>query len=239
LNRGAHWIMVKTPIYMDNNATTRTDPRVVNAMLPYFTEKFGNAASRNHSFGWEAEEAVDNAREQVGTPHRCGAPRRSCLRAAPPRATTSPSRAWASMYRKKGDHIITAVTEHKAVLDPCKRSRTGRVQGDLPAGGQGRPSFGRAGSRRPDRQDDTRQHHGGQQRDRHCAADRRDRQAVQAAWHTLPHGRRTGGRQGAGGRRGDGHRPAQPVGPQDLRTQGHRRAVRPTQGSACPPRPAD
>jgi len=132
--------MVKTPIYMDNNATTRTDPRVVEAMLPYFTEKFGNAASRNHAFGWEAEEAVDNAREQVGSLIGAGA-KEIVFTSGATESNNLAIKGVASMYRKKGDHIITAVTEHKAVLDPCKRpERDGFKVTFLPVDKDGRVS---------------------------------------------------------------------------------------------------
>jgi cysteine desulfurase len=143
--------MVKTPIYMDNNATTRTDPRVVEAMLPYFSEKYGNAASRNHAFGWEAEEAVENGREQVGKLIGAGA-KEIVFTSGATESNNLAIKGVASMYRKKGDHVITVVTEHKAVLDPCKRlERDGYKVTFLPVDRDGRVSAEQVGAAMTDK----------------------------------------------------------------------------------------
>ena len=114
-------------IYMDNHATTPMDPRVLDAMMPYFTDKFGNAASRNHAYGWAAEEAVDKSREQVAG--LIGAKSKEIIFTSG--ATESDNLAIKGVvdfYKDKGNHVITAVTEHKAVLDTCKAlERTGRA----------------------------------------------------------------------------------------------------------------
>jgi cysteine desulfurase len=111
---------VKVPLFMDNHSTTPVDPRVLETMLPYFTEHFGNAASRNHSFGWTAEAAVDHARDQISALIG-GEGKEIVLTSGATEANNLAIKGAASFYKKQGNHIITVETEHKAVIDTCKR----------------------------------------------------------------------------------------------------------------------
>ncbi|MGI4823316.1 MAG: IscS subfamily cysteine desulfurase [Janthinobacterium lividum] len=129
--------MLKLPIYLDNNATTPLDPRVLEAMMPYLTEVFGNAASRNHPFGWAAEEGVDYAREQISKLINCD-PKEIIFTSGATEGDNLGIKGIFEMYSQRGNHIITATTEHKAVLDTCKHiEKLGGKVTYLPVNDQG------------------------------------------------------------------------------------------------------
>ena len=129
--------MLKLPIYLDNNSTTPLDPRVLEAMMPYLTDVFGNAASRNHPFGWAAEEGVDYAREQIAKLINCDA-KEIIFTSGATESDNLGIKGVFEMYSQKGNHVITATTEHKAILDTCKHleKQGGRVT-YLPVDDQG------------------------------------------------------------------------------------------------------
>src|SRR6478752_10697543 len=112
---------IQLPIFMDYHSTTPVDPRVLEEMIPYFTQKFGNAASRSHAFGWAAEEAVDYARERIAKLVGASSEKEIVFTSGATESNNVAIKGVAEFYKDKGDHIITTVIEHKAVLDTCKR----------------------------------------------------------------------------------------------------------------------
>ena len=129
---------LKFPIYMDNHATTRLDPRVLEAMLPYFTQDFGNAASRTHAFGWAAEAAVDDARDTIARSINAESGKEIVFTSGATESDNLAIKGVAEYYGQKGKHIVTTSIEHKAVLDSCKRlEKQGYEVTYVPAGPDG------------------------------------------------------------------------------------------------------
>ena len=131
---------MKKKIYLDNNATTPTDPAVVEAMTPYFLDKFGNASSRNHYFGWEAQDAVENSRRLISNELNCRS-REVVFTSGATEGITLAIKGFCERNKDKGSHIITQVTEHKAVLDTCSEmEKNGWTVTFLPVENDGRVS---------------------------------------------------------------------------------------------------
>ncbi len=126
---------LKLPIFMDSQSTTPVDPRVVEAMLPYFTERFGHPASRNHPFGWDAEAAMDRAREQIARLIGARDPKEIVFTSGGTESINLALKGVAEMYREKGNHIVTTAIEQRAGLDVVQAAGAAGVRGDLPPGG--------------------------------------------------------------------------------------------------------
>ncbi len=219
-----------TPIYLDYQATTPTDPRVVDAMLPYFTLKFGNPHSRNHQYGWESEEAVEKAREQIGA--IIGAdPREIIFTSGATESNNLALKGVMRFHKDKKNHLITCVTEHKCVLDSARHLEMEGVEVTyLPVQPNGlidlavleaaiTPKTALVSIMAANNEIGVVQPLGG------------DRRALPFQGRLFPHRRGPGRRQDPDGCRGDEDRPHEHLRPQDLRAQGHRRSLCPAQAA--------